>query len=345
MPTSCSHYFREAIAGASRCGVDVDAVLGEIGLGHEQIQDPQWRGDLRLLARIVQLVIDALGDEFMGYLPGRSKPGTFAMMTNVVIVESSIEQAIRKGSLFYSFVTDAVEMSLELDDAGGSWTVRLARPELDPSRYYLEFWLSIWFRFWGWLAGEPLRLRAVNLDYEPGPGNRGELGLLFGIAPTVNASVVSLSFDAAFLRRSVVRTRQELKDFLAETPLGVMTPIPGGPDVAGRVKALVRPRDREALQFPAFRDVAAQLYLTEQTLRRRLQAERTSYRAIKQVIRQDAAERMLRDTDVPVRVISELTGYSEARAFVRAFHDWTGMSPTAYRRATRQAAVHGPGVG
>lgn len=52
-----------------------------------------------------------------------------------------------------------------------------------------------------------------------------------------------------------------------------MTPIPGGPDVAGRVKALMRPREREALQFPAFHDVAAQLYLTEQTLRRRLQAE------------------------------------------------------------------------
>jgi len=38
-------------------------------------------------------------------------------------------------------------------------------------------------------------------------------------------------------------------------------------------------------------------------------------------------------TDVPVDEISFLLGYSERRAFNRAFSRWTGRSPRAYREA------------
>jgi AraC-like DNA-binding protein len=332
MPTSCSHYFREAIAGARRRGVDVEAVLAQVGLTHDQLEDPAWRGDLTLLARVVQLVVEALGDEFMGYAPARCNPGAFAMMTHCVIFEPSMEQVMRKGVLFYSFVTDEIEMSIDVDDSGGRWTVRLARPELDPAHYFLEFWLSIWFRLWGWLAGEPPALQAVEFDYTPGPGVRTELGLLFRKEPVFDAPVTSLRFDPAFLRRPVVRSRQDLKTFLADTPLGVMTPTPAELEMGQRVKSLIRVPEFGPAEFPPFSQVAAKLYLTEQTLRRRMQAENTSYRAIKQTIRRDVAERMLRETDLSVHDVSRMAGYSELRAFVRAFQDWTGMTPATFRR-------------
>jgi AraC-like DNA-binding protein len=337
MPTSCSHYFREAIAGARRRGVDVDAVLAEVGLTHAQLEDPEWRGDLTLLARIVQLTVEALNDEFMGYASQRSKPGTFAMMTHCVIHEPSIEQAMRKGVLFYCLFTDALEMSIDVDDTGGSWTLRLARPELDPAHYFEEFWLSIWFRLWGWLAGEPPALQAVEFAYSTEPSVRTELGLLFRHEPTFDAAATVLRFDHGFLHRPIVRSRQDLKEFLAHTPLGVMTPTPQEMQMAQRVKSLVHVPVHGPAEFPSFSEVAAKLYLTEQTLRRRLQAEATSYREIKQTIRRDVAERMLRETDLPVHEVSELAGYSEPRAFMRAFQDWTGLTPATFRRRERDS--------
>lgn len=333
MPTSCSHYFREAVAGAARAGVDTDALLAAVGLRRERIEDPAWRGDLTVLARLVQLIVEALDDEFMGYARARSTPGTFAMMTHCAIGEDSVEQAIQKGVLFYSLVTEAVQMSFDTHPGGGTWTVSLARPERDPEHYFVEFWLSIWFRLWSWLAGETPDLVAVELAHPAGAGNRDELALLFGRAPVFDAPRTSLTVDTAFLRRPLIRSRQDLKDFLGAAPLGVMTPLAERPDAARRVRAMVRVRGREPIEFPPFADLAARMYLTEKTLRRRLRAESTSYRAIKREIRQDVAERLLRETDAPVQEVSRLSGYSEPRAFIRAFGEWTGQSPTAFRQA------------
>jgi len=332
MPTSCSHYFRQALVGAQRCGIDVDVVMADAGLCREQIEDPRWRGEMRQLARLVETIVAVLGDEFMGYACARSKPGTFAMMTNCVIYEPSLEHAMRKGVLFYSLFTDAIKMSLATDDHEATWTVQLADPALDPAHYFVEFWLSIWYRLWGWLVGQPPRLTAVDLRYWAGPENRDELSLLFGIAPTFGAPTTALRFDASCLRLPVIRSRQDLKDFLATTPLGVMTPPASDVDMARHVKQIIRVTGHQPIQFPSLREVAAQLYLTEQTLRRRLQAEHTSYRQIKQTIRRGVAEKLLCETDLPVQDISEMAGYAEPRSFVRAFHEWTGISPTGFRR-------------
>ena len=335
MPTSCSHYFQQALIGAQRCGLDVDAVMADTSLRRDQVQDPRWRGNVSQLAKLVETVVAVLGDEFMGYASMRSKPGTFAMMTNCMIYESSLEQAMRKGILFYTLFTDAIAMSLTEDDREATWTVHLADPALDPAHYFIEFWLSIWYRLLAWLVGQTPRLTAVDLDYPADPDSRDELALLFGITPTFDAPTTALRFEASSLRLPVVRSRQDLKAFLATTPLGVMTTPASDDDVARKVRQIIRVGGREPVKFPSLREVAAQLYLTEQTLRRRLQAENTSFREIKKDIRRSVAEKLLIETNLPVHDISDMAGYAEPRSFVRAFQEWTGISPTGFRRRAK----------
>lgn len=69
----------------------------------------------------------------------------------------------------------------------------------------------------------------------------------------------------------------------------------------------------------------------EQSLRRKLKQESTSYRAIKENIRRDIAIEKLIRGNLPISEIAEMLGYSETRAFTRAFHNWTGVSPIQYR--------------
>lgn len=98
VPTSSSHYFKETIKGAERRGIDADLLLRDVGLTRREVFDPAWRGDVTLLARLVQLVWYALDDEHMGFLARPAKPGIFALMTHTLIAEQSVEQALRKGS-------------------------------------------------------------------------------------------------------------------------------------------------------------------------------------------------------------------------------------------------------
>jgi AraC-like DNA-binding protein len=81
--------------------------------------------------------------------------------------------------------------------------------------------------------------------------------------------------------------------------------------------------------------VAAELKLSERSLRRRLMDEGTSFRLLLQEARQERARLILATADLPLSVAAEQLGYSDAATFSRAFKDWTGVSPGRYSRNSR----------
>jgi AraC-like DNA-binding protein len=76
--------------------------------------------------------------------------------------------------------------------------------------------------------------------------------------------------------------------------------------------------------------------MAEQTLRRRLRQESTTYREIKESIRRETAVQKLIGSRMSVQDLAYLVGYSEPRAFTRAFHQWTGSSLAQYREKLRE---------
>ena len=82
---------------------------------------------------------------------------------------------------------------------------------------------------------------------------------------------------------------------------------------------------------------AQQLALHRRTFNRRLQAQHTSFRAILDEVRYEAACQLLRDTTLPVIDVAAALGYAEAGSFNHAFRRWSGRSPSAWRRGARHA--------
>jgi AraC-like DNA-binding protein len=76
--------------------------------------------------------------------------------------------------------------------------------------------------------------------------------------------------------------------------------------------------------------VAQQLNMSVATLRRRLAEEETSFRAIhRQMMNDYARARILETRDIAT--VAEELGFSDPRAFTRAFKDWNGVTPSDYR--------------
>jgi len=77
--------------------------------------------------------------------------------------------------------------------------------------------------------------------------------------------------------------------------------------------------------------VADALYMNVRTLQRRLQKERTTFKTELNSVRQELADRYIRDSTKGLADISYLLGFSEMSSFSRAFKRWTGETPSRYR--------------
>jgi AraC-like DNA-binding protein len=86
---------------------------------------------------------------------------------------------------------------------------------------------------------------------------------------------------------------------------------------------------------PRLEDIASDLGLGPRTLLRRLRAEGTSFQTELDRIRCELATHLLSAGDVGHKQVAHAVGFSDARAFARAFRRWTGGTPTRFRRSAR----------
>ena len=85
-------------------------------------------------------------------------------------------------------------------------------------------------------------------------------------------------------------------------------------------------------------EVAAAVNMSERTMRRRLRSLGTSFRSLDGKVSYERAIKLLQRADLSISQISETLGYSSVRAFRRAFHRWSGLSPTAFRKTRSSRA-------
>jgi len=82
-------------------------------------------------------------------------------------------------------------------------------------------------------------------------------------------------------------------------------------------------------------DTAKLNFISKRTLARRLTAEKTSFRALKEQVQMSLALGYLRDTKLSVEAVAALLNYHDSSSFRRAFKRWTSMTPHEFRQSMR----------
>ncbi len=83
---------------------------------------------------------------------------------------------------------------------------------------------------------------------------------------------------------------------------------------------------------PSFKDLAAQLRMTERQLRFALAKEDTNYRELLQQARVEFARAQLANPRVSISNLAHRLGYADVTAFNHGFKRWTGMSPSQFQQ-------------
>ena len=80
-------------------------------------------------------------------------------------------------------------------------------------------------------------------------------------------------------------------------------------------------------------EVARSLFVSRRTLARRLEAEGTGYRQIREQFLHELTRRYLLESKQTIDSVAASLGYGDAAAFRKAFRRWSGMTPREFRQA------------
>jgi AraC-like DNA-binding protein len=120
-------------------------------------------------------------------------------------------------------------------------------------------------------------------------------------------------------------TQQLCNKLLEQTPRSASS-------LADRVRTLLLLRPIESTTEA---EVASSMFMSRRTLARRLTAEGTGYRQIRDQFLQELASRYLLEANQTVDTVAASLGYHDAAAFRKAFRRWTGTTPREFRLASK----------
>lgn len=328
-PSIASVYPREMVASLDP-GLRRD-VLASVGIPETRLHDETFRVDQRTYYRLHHAVVEAADDELFGFMRRRVPRGAFARLVRLLSRLRTLRDCVEAGADFYALFDGGPHWALI--EQGGIAELRVT-PRTPGQAASILFVHMMWvtpLKTAAWLVGQPLRARTAVLEeglarYAP------ETRYLLGCAPLIGDHS-ALTLPPELLEARVLRRPEEVESWL-EISLGelISPPAPATIEIALR-EQLATARPVAGLSLP---QAARRLGCSRATLARRLQAVGTSFQGVKDELRRDFAMVELARPEVTVEALAETLGYSDSRAFRRAFKAWTGAPPSRFRPHVRE---------
>ncbi len=332
MAQTTTHYIRLLTDHAARLGFDTNKMLAELDIPPAATNQNFGLVDNALLASLIQWLWRSTNDEFLGFCPGKATLGTFAFAADYLIHSQTLREFYRHAHRLMKYVHyEPFDLSLREEEGNAILHLDFYDPEIKGEYFMPEFWSTIWHRFPCWIINEKIPLISASFSYPP-PQHHHLYKRLFECDVSFNHHESNLVFNAKYLQHKICRTKKELGDFLQHSPADLLY-IPGEEtSISIKVKRILLHEVDDKLIFQSFEDTCNKIFMTPQTVRRRLVEEGTSYQKIKDALRRDIVMEKLKNIDIPIGEIAYFAGFTEPAALTRAFKRWTGMSPATYRQ-------------
>jgi AraC-like DNA-binding protein len=152
---------------------------------------------------------------------------------------------------------------------------------------------------------------------------------ILGCTPSFNQSYNCIVFSMADAQTPVIGYNKELNSIFKNLLETVIKKQNSGQNFTTEVKQMILKHYQ--FSFPQLEEIAGHMHITPRTLQRKLQEENSNFRLLSDAIKQELACNLLRNDKLSIAQISYKLGYAEPSTFQRAFRQWTGKSPNAFR--------------
>jgi AraC-like DNA-binding protein len=253
------------------------------------------------------------------------------MLVRASLTSPTLGVALKRWCRHHGLVADDIELSIEERDGKAHICLR----ELKDLGEQREFGvLSVLRNLYGvacWLIDSRITLEQVHFAFDA-PAHQAVYPLMFqgpvqfGHIDPVSELVMNASYLALPLRRDEAALQRMLETALTLTVLQyrkdrlLLTQV--------KQALAMHPQDTHSAD-----DLAPMLNLSPRSLHRQLKEEGTSLQVLKDEVRRERAIELLQRTRKPVKQVAESAGFQNEKSFIRAFKQWTGQTPAAFRDA------------
>lgn len=288
---------------------------------------PHGRVTLDQIVGLDQLAAVETGDEMMGLWSRPIRHRALQHLLTSVREATSLASALYRFSTFWNLLLDDYQFVLSETEAA---VVLQLTPQTDnaPQRFGHMLILKLAHGLMSWLARHEVPVKAVDFAFAR-PIFEEDYAVIFPAPVRFDQPATSISFDLDMLGPVQVRSSADLDLFLENAPRDWIFTQSREHTQSLRVRAYLGQADWDSANLTG---VARALHVTPRTLIRKLEADGTSFQAIKDALRRDIAIRHLQTGQHSIEAIAHEVGFSSAANFHKAFQRWTGNTPRAYRR-------------
>ena len=334
LPRANGTIARLAYERAKAAGVDVEPLLTGAHLTAAQMEDPAYHVKVRDQIHFLNLVADALNDDYLGFhLAQIPDLREFGLLYYVMASADTLADAFKRVVRYSSIFNEGVALNYAETQEIVLLSSRYVGVHRHPDRHQLECLLTGLLRISRQLTGARIFPKLVTVAHFRA-GHSRELREYFGGNIQFGATGDEMIFEKRMGRMPVVTADPYLHRLLTaycEEALA-KKPLSGGLFQSNVVNAIVPllPHGKAHAS-----EIARRLGMGQRTFARRLSSEGLTFSALLDRLRLDLAKRYLLDRTLSISQIAWLLGYREVSGFSHAFKRWSGRTPRAARNGAQ----------
>ena len=312
-------------------GADPDAVLAEVGLSRKLFDDPDTRISFRERAHLIRVCTERTRCSHFGLLIGqRAELSSMGLIGYLVRNSQNVESALRSLVHYFHLHAEGSLALLEVSDEFALFGYSIYQDRVEATRQLIDAAVAIILNDLQQLCGPEWSPSEVVFAHGK-PDDVKPFKQFFKAPLRFNAEQSGIYFPSSWLKRPVVGADPELHRLL-EKQVHVLEQQYRN-DFPEQVRRVV---NVALLANQATSEHVAELFaIHSRTLHRRLKSHDTSFREIIDECRFNLARQLLHDAEVGHAQIADMLGYSDARAFSRAFQRWSGVAPSHWKQLGR----------
>ncbi|MFJ1468671.1 AraC family transcriptional regulator [Massilia orientalis] len=325
------HGMLHAIRTRHGDGVAAQA-LASAAIPPSLLDQPDARLTRQQYVGLYRTIAATLDDEMLGLWSRPIRGGTLKYLMLSLLDAPTVLVALNRLVRFWNLLLDDYRLQISTKND----LVRLALVERAPGTPVTplahELMMKLIHGIASWLLGRELGLHRVEFRFSH-PRHAEDHAFLFPGEVRFDADVTGIYFSYADCAEQFRREKHELWAFLKRAPEDWTFSAGQRGTLMARTRAYL---EEHIAQPVTIQDLAQALHVSVRTLNRRFAEEGTRFQLVKDGLRRDIAVHRLANSNTGVAALAFDLGFADATGFCRAFKQWTGSSPTDYRKGSRQ---------